>query len=156
MLSYRSNELRLPSFLRRNTAKPSKKGKSLKVTHYNRDVICLPVTYSKQGLKSISIPRGKQRIKLAELGLQGKVTLSSDMAEEAIFSEIRSAFTEAMGHDPSFPFTFLQISGSGTKTLAVPSLSASFRWTAQEVCKLGKSCIYILAGKKLVNEEIKV
>ena len=72
---HRSNELRLPSFLRRNTAKPSKKGKSLKVTHYNQDVICLPTTYSKQGLKSISTPRGNQRIKLAELGLQGKVTL---------------------------------------------------------------------------------
>ena len=61
-----------------------------------------------------------------------------------------------MGHDPSFPFTFLQISGTGTKTIVVSSLSASFWWTVQEVCKLGKNCIYILAGKKSVTEEIKV
>lgn len=78
------------------------------------------------------------------------------MSEEAIFDEIRSAFAEAMGHDPSFPFAFLQISGSGMKTLAVPSLLASFWWSAQEVCKLGKNCIYTLAGKKLMNEEVKV
>ena len=84
------------------------------------------------------------------------MTLSSDMSEDAIFDEVRSAFSEAMGDDPSFPFTFLQVSGSGTKSLAVPSLSSSFRWTPQEVCKLGKSCIYILACNKLVNEEVKV
>ena len=84
-----------------------------------------------------------------KLGLQGKITLSSDMTEEDIRDEIRSAFTEAMGDDSSFPFTFLQMSGCGGKSLSIPSLSASFQWNAQEVCKLGKSCIYILAGKKL-------
>ena len=90
--------------------------------------------FARQGLKSIAIPRAKQRIKLAELRLQGKVTLGSQMSEEDIFSEIRSAFSEAMGNDPCFPFKFLQVSGGGTKTLAVPQ---SFRWTPQEVCKLG-------------------
>ena len=140
---------RLPSFLRRNVVK---KEKPTKVTQYNRDIVCLPHSFGKQGLKSITIPRGKQRIRLAELGLQGKVTLSSDMTEEAMLDEVRSAFAEAMGHDPCFPFTFLQVSGSGTKTLAVPSLSASFRWTPQEVCKLGRTCVYILSEKKLANE----
>ena len=61
------------------------------------------------------------------MGLQGKVTLTSVMAEDEIRSEIRSAFVEAMGNDP---FTFLQTSGSGAKTLAAPSLSASFHWNA--------------------------
>ena len=70
------------------------------------------------------------------MGLQGKVTLTSVMVEDEIRSEIRSAFVEAMGNDPSFPFTFLQTSGSGAKTLAAPSLSASFHWNAQEVSKL--------------------
>ena len=121
--------------------------------HYNRDIICLPHTFAKSGLKSISIPRGKQRIRLAELG---KVTFSSEMSEDEISTEIRSAFAEAMGHDPCFPFKFLQVSGGGTKSLAVPSLSQSFQWTPQEVCKLGKTCIYILAEKMLVNEEVKV
>ena len=93
---------------------------------------------------------------LAKVGLQGKVTLTSQMTEEDIRSEIRSAFYDAMGNDPSFPFTFLQTSGYGGKTLASPSLSASFHWNAQEVSKLGKTCFYILAGKKLVVEDIKV
>ena len=124
--------------------------------HYNRDVVCLPSCYGDGGKKSISIPRGKQRAILAKLGLQGKITLSSNMTEEAICEEIRSAFMEAMGHDSSFPFAFLQMSGCGGKTLSIPSLSASFQWTAQEVSKLGKSCIYILAENKLTVEDVKV
>ena len=154
----RLNESRLPSFLRRSSAKTLKKEKKNKLIQYNRDVVCLPHSFAKEGLssKSITIPRGKQRIRLAELGLQGKVTLNSDMSEEDIFTEIRSAFADAMGHDPCFPFKFLQVSGSGTKTLAVPSLSQSFQWTPQEVCKLGKTCIYILAESKLANEDVKV
>ena len=144
--------------MQRNIAKSKPKSKLKKgkqpVTVYNRDVICLPSSYSKHGLKSISIPRGNSLIRLAEMGLQGKVTFNSTMNEEEIFSEIRSAFAEPMGQNPSFPFTFLQASGSGTKSLAVPSLS--FHWTTQEVCKLGKTCIYILAEEKLANEDVKV
>ena len=90
------------------------------------------------------------------MGLQGKVNLTSVMTEEEIKSEIRSAFMEAMGNDVSFPFTFLQTSGCGAKTLAAPSLSTSFHWNAQEVSKLGKACFYILAGKKLIVEDVKV
>ena len=75
---------------------------------------------------AFSIPRGKQRTLLAKLGLKGKITLSSDMNEEAICDEIRSAFVMAMGDDPSFPFTLLQMSGCGGKSLSIPSLSASF------------------------------
>ena len=93
---------------------------------------------------------------LAWLGLQGKVTLTSVMSEELLKAEIRSAFTEAMGNDPSFPFTFLQMSGCGGKTLTVPSLSSSFQWNAQEVSKLGKTCVYILAEKRLNVEDVKV
>ena len=90
------------------------------------------------------------------MGLQGKVNLTSVMTEKEIKSEIRSAFMEAMGNDVSFPFTFLQTSGCGAKTLAAPSLSTSFHWNAQEVSKLGKACFYILAGKKLIVEDVKV
>ena len=118
--------------------------------------MCLPSTYGEEGAKSTPIPRGKQRSQLAKMGLQGKVTITSIMTEDEIRSEIRYAFVEAMGNDSSFPFTFLQTSGCGTKTLAVPSLSASFHWNAQEVSKLGKSCFYIMAGKKLICEDVKV
>ena len=102
------------------------------MTQYYRDVICLPPSLV-GGTRIIPIPRGKQRAKLAELGLQGKVTLSSDMSEEEIFREIRSAFADAMGKDDAFPFTFLQCAGSGAKSLSSPSLSTSFQWTVPEV-----------------------
>ena len=52
-----------------------------------------------------------------------------------------------------FPFTLLQMSGCGGKSLSIP---ASFQWNAQEVYKLGKSRIYILAEKKLQIEDVKV
>ena len=147
---------RLPSFLHRNAIRQHKKGKSPKITYYNRDVICLPQSYARGNCKSIPIPRKKARTTLAEMGLQGKISLRSDMLEEAINCEIRSAFADVMGHDPFFPFAFLQLSGGGSKTLTLPSLSSSFRWTAGEVGKLGKSVIYILAQRKLCNEDNKV
>ena len=126
-------------YFQRDLVIDSKKGKSPKITFYNRDIVCLPQSYARGNCKSIPIPRGKARTRLAEMGLQGKVSLRSDMVEETINCEIRSAFAEAMEHDPFFPFVFLQVSGGGTKTLMMPSLSSSFRWTAGEVGKLGKS-----------------
>ena len=80
------------------------------------------------------------KLRARGLLLQGKVTVTSQLTEDEIRSEIRSAFVEAMGNDSSFPFTFLQTSGCGAKILAVPSLSTSFQWNAQEVTKLGKTC----------------
>ena len=144
---------RLPSFLRRDQ---QKRKKAQKVVHYNRDVICLPSSYGEGGDKSITIPRGKQRAMLAKMGLQGKVTLTSVMSEDDIRSEIRSAFFEPMENDSSFPFTFFQTSGCGGKMLVAPSLSTSFNWNAQEVSKLGKMCFYILAGRRLSVEDVKV
>lgn len=110
----RAGDARLPSLFQK-TKLTSKKSKTTKVVQYNRDIICLPSHYAQGGSKSVQIPRGKQRAQLADMGLQGKVTLTSEMSEEAIRAEIRSAFMEAMENDPSFPFTFLQLSGSGTK-----------------------------------------
>ena len=53
-----------------------------------------------------------------------------------------------MRNDPSFPFTFLQPTGGGNKTLTVPSLSSSYQWTAQQVAKLAtnnRGSVYIMA-----------
>ena len=88
--------------------------KTPKITYYNHDVICLPQSYSRGNFKSIPIPRKAAHTKLAEKGLQGKVSLRSDMLEETINCEIRLAFAEVMGHDPFFPFVFLQLSGGGS------------------------------------------
>lgn len=57
-----------------------------------------------------------------------------------------------MGNDPNFPFDILQSTGSGTKSLVVPALSSSFKWTPKEVAGRGDSTVYILCRKALKIE----
>ena len=71
-----------------------------------------------------------------KLGLQEKITFSSDMTED-IRDEVRSTFMEAMRHNLLHPCKCQVVGG---KFLSIPSLSASFHWNAQEVHKLRKSC----------------
>ena len=63
---------------------------------------------------------------------------------------ILHVFSDAMGGDSDFPFTILQPAGGASRSLVVPSLSSSFRWTASTVAgKNAKVPIYILAGADL-------
>jgi len=130
----------LPSFLHRNVTRNSKKGKNPKITHYNHDIICLPQSYAKQICKSIPIPHGKAHTILAEMGLQGEVSLRSDMLEETINCEIHSAFAE-VEYD-FFPFVFLQVSGSSPKNTDCTFTVLLFLLTAVEVGKLWITAIY--------------
>jgi hypothetical protein len=141
----------LPSFLRKRQsgskyiAESAKKKKPVRC--WDRDIVCLPKDF---GGSSIPIPRGSRRASLGECGLIGKVHLTSDMTEEEVKSEIRSVFRRPMKFDPSFPFTFLQSTGCGTKTLTSPAVSIHFQWTAQQVVSLaGQGALYILANKEL-------
>ncbi len=133
------------------TGKGGAKAKKQKtVTTWDRDIVCLP-NNSLQEDKSISYPRGKFRARLGRDGLVGKVHLTSIMSVEEVAMEIRSAFEFAMGGDHSFPFKYLQATGSGVRALSIPSVSSSFQWTAQQVAKLGnqRHTIYILAENDL-------
>ncbi len=69
------------------------------------------------------------------------------MDEDDVKKEIRSVFRGPMSDDPDFPFDFLQAAGEGSRTLVVPSVSSTYRWTAQQVARLAgqKGIIYILA-----------
>ena len=113
--------------------------------------MCLPVEYD---ANRISYPRGKFRAKLAASGLIGKLHLLSSMTVEEVQEEICSVFSKPMGGRKDFPFTYLQPTGAGTRTLTVPSVSPSFRWTAQQVAKMGSSsqAIYIIAKDKLIED----
>ena len=83
----------------------------------------------KDGL--VRIPRQKSmRDYLAMNKLIGKIRLTSDMSEPAIFEEIRSVFEGPMGGNVNFPFKILQTCGGDSKTLSSPVLSSSFQWTA--------------------------
>ena len=120
-----------------------------KALTYERDIICLPKNMRGKG--NIKIPRSRcAREMLAKNGLIGKVALTSDMGEDEIRSEICSVFHTAMREDPIFPFTILQPAGGTSKSLTIPSLSTSYRWTASAVAgKNAKVPIYILAEADL-------
>lgn len=75
--------------------------------------------------------------------------MESDWTEDDVFAEIRSVFSDAMKGDPFFPFKILLPTGSGTKSLTVPSLSSSYKWTPKEVAGKAGNTIYILAENNL-------
>ena len=72
------------------------------------------------------------------------------MTEEEIFAEIGNVFKKQMGNNDDFHFSILQHTGGGSKTLTIPSLLETFRWTASAVAGHNlKSPIYILANEEL-------
>ncbi len=131
-------------------AQASKKQKSSgKDFIYDRDIVCLPNSFSSAN-KVVKIPRGKHsREYLANNGLVGKIRLKSSMTEDEIMREIRSVFATPMMDDSEFRFSILQPSGGGAKSLMVPSRSYSFQWTAAAVAGANKSPIYILSVDSL-------
>lgn len=117
---------------------------------YDRDIICLPRSFrTPSGLIPIPRQRDKREF-LAVNKLIGKIRLTSEMSEKCILKEIRSLFKLPMDDDSDFQFEFLQQSGGGSKSLNVPVISSTFKWTASAVCgKNSKTPIYILAKDKL-------
>ena len=140
----------LPSFKRRRSANqpqvnPKRKA-SMKT--WNIDIVCLPPKYAVNNV--VQIPRGKKRCALAEMGLVRKIHLTSEMSEEDIMAEIRSVFAQPMQHDPQFPFTILNSTGAGSKTLTKLAVSAHFQWSAAQLASTcGQGAIYVLAEQDL-------
>lgn len=127
------------------------------VQSWDRDIVCLPQCLCIRG--TAKYPRGKYRARLGTLGLMGKIHFSEDMTVEEVASEVRSVFKEPMSNRSDFPFSNLQPTGSGTRTLSIPSCSSSFSWTAKQVARLGNNTgtIYILAQDDLtLNDEDEV
>ena len=55
------------------------------------------------------------------------------MTELQIFDEIRSIFRSPMNEDVEFSIRILQMSGGGSKTLTIPVVSSTYKWTASAV-----------------------
>ena len=80
------------------------------------------------------------------------------MSVEEVAAEVRSVFKEPMDNRNDFPFGYLQPTGSGSRTLSIPSVSSS-SWTAKQVARIGNNTgtIYILANDDLVlNDDDEV
>ena len=139
----------LPSSFLSRQQKRKKVAKGSKTFIYDRDILCLPYNYMVGN--SIPIPCSKHmRNFLASNGLIGKIRLSSSMTEEEIMSEIRSVFSIPMRNESNFGFKILQPSGGSSKSLSVPALSSSFKWTASAIAgKNSKMPIYVLASDDL-------
>ena len=149
----------LPSYLKRqrshgvvNTSK-LKKPKVIKT--WDRDILCIPKGTTRSG---ITYPRGKYRAYLASAGLIGKLHLTSEMSDKDVEQEIRSIFRGPMQNNPVFPFSYLQCTGGGSKSLTIPSHSTSFKWTPQQVARLSSQSgtIYILAQDDLYHVDLDI
>ncbi len=127
--------------MRRDGDKASSRSKRPKcVISWDRDVVCLPNNYfpgdSEKKNATIPYPRGKYRTYLARMKLIGKVHLTSDMTVDEAMNEFRSAFLGPMNKNPNFRFAYLQSTGGGARSLALPNVSSSFTWSAHQVAKL--------------------
>ena len=149
MFSYYRGKAPLPSqFVKKfqeNVSKPPGR-----IFTYDRDIVCLPKDFSNIINNIIKIPRNSQRESLSKDGLTGRIRLTSDMTEDELFSEIRSVFQVPMGGNDRFAFDVLQSTGGQNKTLVVPALSSSYKWTASALApKNVKTPIYIIAREPL-------
>ena len=145
------------SFLKREKTGSGTTATKKKFQEWDRDIMCIPLEYARGS--EVTIPRGKLRVEFASKGLAAKIRLNSEMSENEIFAEIRSAFSVVMGNDEDFQFQILQSAGGGTKSLVVPGRSTSFVWTAKQVvATAGRGAIYILAKQELccVKDEKEV
>lgn len=97
------------------------------------------------------IPRKKKDV-LASFGLIGKIHLESTWTESEVQDEIRSVFEDVMDKDDSFPFNFLQVTGTGSKSLILPKVSASYKWTPREVAGRADRPLYILLKRHMKDE----
>ena len=115
---------------------------------YERDILCLPHSFLQRG-DIIQIPCKKNiRHFLAVNKLVEKIQLQSNLDESEIFNEIRSVFRVPMGYCDDFKFKILQPSGGDSRSLIIPELSHSYKWTASAVAgRNAKTPIYSGSGR---------
>lgn len=153
-------KLVLPTMFQLKAAKRSKSGTQPKSVVYLRDIFCLPLDCQSDN-GTIAIPRGTRRNFLAskEVGLLGKIEFQSSWTAEKMRQEISLVFARPFelnrddieNNGRRINFDYLQRTGAGSRTLCVPTISASFEWNGKQVASLAKSggIIYILANEDI-------
>lgn len=104
------------------------------VQTWDRDIVCLLECLSIRG--SIKYPRGKYWARLGNLWLIGKIHLMSKITVEEVASEVRSVFKKPMAERQDFTFEYLQPTGTGNRSLTIPSVSSCFCLDGQAGCSL--------------------
>lgn len=111
--------------------------------NYTKDVVCLPFSLA----SVFRIPRGESRVSLAQKGLMGKVSFTSESSEAELREEETAIFhrTFALPMGQSFQYQYLN-TVKGCKRLMKPNVSSSFMWGGKEVASISSAtCLYIMA-----------
>lgn len=98
-----------------------------------------------------AIPRGETRTRLAQAGLVGKISFSTEWTEDQVRTEISAIFRGVFGlsEHQLFPFQFLSTI-KGCKKLMNPRVTSNFLWDGKEVASVCSStCLYIMAGMEV-------
>ena len=127
-------------------------GQPAKIVAYDRDVILLPKEFKGRG-GDVSIPRSTRRNKLGQAGLIAKIELKSNMSDEVrmeicqVFALPTGLVKEDLKSGRLFPFSYLQRTGAGSRSLCLPAAKESFEWSGKKVASLCKAggYIYLLA-----------
>ena len=138
-------------------SKRRKTATGTKISYYSRDVMCLPQKWCTDP-GHVTIPRGDRRTHLGACGLMGKIEFNSSMTVQMMSAEICKVFAKPMGltvaeieRGEIFPFTYLQRTGAGSRTLCIPAVSEGYEWSGRQVSTLAKSggMIYIMVESTL-------
>lgn len=88
--------------------------------NYTKDVVCLPFSLA----SVFRIPRGESRVSLAQKGLMGKVSFTSESSEAELREEVTAIFrrTFALPMGQSFQYQYLN-TVKGCKRLMKPAHS---------------------------------
>ncbi|XP_069600544.1 bifunctional phosphoribosylaminoimidazole carboxylase/phosphoribosylaminoimidazole succinocarboxamide synthetase-like isoform X3 [Ranitomeya imitator] len=121
----------------RSRLTPGKRRKVCKV------IICLPAEYPEYN-GTYQVPRGKERDRLAMLGLVAKIFIQPSWNFENFRTEVITLFRQYFScSDEEFSFNFLQCL-PGNRTLIKPNVSATFKWSGIAILGLAtQSSLYI-------------
>ncbi|XP_073439686.1 multifunctional protein ADE2-like [Dendrobates tinctorius] len=122
---------------KRSRLTPGKRRKVCKV------IICLPAEYPEYN-GTYQVPRGKERDRLAMLGLVGKIFIQPSWNFEHFRTEVIALFRQYFScSDEEFSFNFLQCL-PGNRKLIKPNVSATFKWSGVAIIGLAaQSSLYI-------------
>lgn len=104
--------------------------------------MCLPLSSASM----LHISRRESRAKLAQDGLIGKISFTSDWSGTELREEITANFRRTFGLHIGQSFEYLSTI-RGCKRLMKPNVSSNFLWGGKEVDSVtSTTCLHIMAG----------
>lgn len=118
---------------------------------YMKDIVCLLFSWDNS---VFVIPRGDTRTRLAQAGLVGKISFTTEWSEDQLKNEITAIFRGPFGlsEHQMLPFNYLSTI-KGSKKLMIPRVTSSSPWRGKEVASVcSNTCLYILSEIELPTQ----